>query len=445
MKLNDNWLREHDCSIDSVCMAKTMESAWDGEKRFITREEFDELVRLYRPEWLPLAASNTGDNLMIRYAKQNKASGRCIQPGCSRGDCAMDPNGFCPDCAKMYDVCACGEAKLKERPTCTTCYAEGKYKKPTDNNELKKSTHDDKTSMKVIIAGSRTITDISMVHRTVIASGWSQQIAEVVCGGAKGVDTLGEQLAFENKVPVKYFPADWNAHGKSAGFMRNKQMADYADALILVWDGSSKGSAHMKETAKTKGIPIFEKIVSIPFEQHADVNIDHASPLDKTQKLCDSCIRAKDYPLTTPLVDQCGYRIFDDAGNLCWPCPCWLPFPEGTVIEALSGSLEVKVMGNTQYDEDGNKESQAWARHKSAQADNEAIADSDGMADDHAMTLREAVALARREALEEKKLKLAMLSAERNAGFVKDFDYRRDALIIKTQIEYLGIPQPKLK
>ena len=175
------------------------------------------------------------------------------------------------------------------------------------------------------------------------------------------------------------------------------------------------------------------------------VNIDESSPLDKTQKLCDSCIRAKDYPLTIPLAHQCGYRIFDDAGNLCWPCPCWLPFPEGTVLEALSGSLEVKVVGDTQYEEDGNKESQAWASHKRAQADNEALEDSDGMTDDHAETLRKAVAMARQEALEEKKLKLAMMSAERNAGFLKDFEYRRDALIIKTQIEYLGIPQPKLK
>jgi len=38
-------------------------------------------------------------------------------------------------------------------------------------------------------------------------------------------------------------------------------MADYADALVLVWDGESRGSMMMKEVAIKKGLRIYEHIV----------------------------------------------------------------------------------------------------------------------------------------------------------------------------------------
>ena len=47
-------------------------------------------------------------------------------------------------------------------------------------------------------------------------------------------------------------PADWDLDGKSAGFKRNVKMAEYADALVAFWDGESKGTKHMIETAKEK-------------------------------------------------------------------------------------------------------------------------------------------------------------------------------------------------
>ena len=51
-------------------------------------------------------------------------------------------------------------------------------------------------------------------------------------------------------------PADWDLDGKSAGFKRNVKMAEYADALVAFWDGESKGTKHMIETAKEKGLDI---------------------------------------------------------------------------------------------------------------------------------------------------------------------------------------------
>lgn len=59
----------------------------------------------------------------------------------------------------------------------------------------------------------------------------------------------------------KEFPADWKAHGKAAGPIRNKQMAEYADALLLIWDGESKGSASMKNEMLKLNKPVYEVII----------------------------------------------------------------------------------------------------------------------------------------------------------------------------------------
>ena len=107
------------------------------------------------------------------------------------------------------------------------------------------------TGLKVIIAGSRDINDFDLVLETVKKSGIKiSEISEIVSGGAKGVDSVGESIAKAFGIPVKKFPADWDKHGKVAGFIRNKEMADYSDALIAVWDCRSKGTKHMIETMK---------------------------------------------------------------------------------------------------------------------------------------------------------------------------------------------------
>lgn len=107
--------------------------------------------------------------------------------------------------------------------------------------------------MRVIIAGSRSITNIEHVVRAVHKSGFN--ITEVVEGGARGVDTLAFDYAHANNIPVKVFPANWNKYGRSAGMMRNAEMADYAEALIAIWDGKSRGTRHMIDVADKRQMP----------------------------------------------------------------------------------------------------------------------------------------------------------------------------------------------
>lgn len=79
---------------------------------------------------------------------------------------------------------------------------------------------------------------------------------EIVSGMSDGADRLGELYAEENGYGIKEFSADWANHGDSAGPIRNKQMAEYANALIAFWDGSSKGTKIMISMAKDAGIKV---------------------------------------------------------------------------------------------------------------------------------------------------------------------------------------------
>lgn len=84
-------------------------------------------------------------------------------------------------------------------------------------------------------------------------------ITEIVSGTCSGIDLLGEQYAKDMlHANIKRFPADWKTYGKSAGPIRNRQMANYADALLLIWDGESKGSASMYRIMKSLGKPVYE-------------------------------------------------------------------------------------------------------------------------------------------------------------------------------------------
>ncbi len=71
-----------------------------------------------------------------------------------------------------------------------------------------------------------------------------------LCGGAKGADTLGREYAKSNGFSTITFQPDWAAYPKTAGFIRNVQMATLADMLIAFWDGKSSGTRHMLRTCR---------------------------------------------------------------------------------------------------------------------------------------------------------------------------------------------------
>ena len=108
--------------------------------------------------------------------------------------------------------------------------------------------------MRVVIAGTRykdsinkiPFDDYALVVQSVVRSGFD--ITEVVCGDAIGVDKLGERWATAFDVDIYYMPVtpmEWKQYGKVAGPMRNRRMAEYCDAAIIIWDGVSPGTRNM--------------------------------------------------------------------------------------------------------------------------------------------------------------------------------------------------------
>jgi len=101
--------------------------------------------------------------------------------------------------------------------------------------------------LKTIIAGSRNITDYSFVSDVIKVSGI--YITRIISGGARGPDKLGIRYAIDHKIPYDVYEPDWDKYGKQAGFLRNCEMGDNADALIAIWDGYSRGTKHMIDYA----------------------------------------------------------------------------------------------------------------------------------------------------------------------------------------------------
>jgi len=110
--------------------------------------------------------------------------------------------------------------------------------------------------MKVIVAGSRGFNDYELLKKKLDHVLSKRSVVEIISGTARGVDQLGERYAKEKDFPCSRYPADWNTHGKSAGYLRNVQMADIADALVAFWDEHSPGTKHMIDIAKRKGLVV---------------------------------------------------------------------------------------------------------------------------------------------------------------------------------------------
>lgn len=122
--------------------------------------------------------------------------------------------------------------------------------------------------MKLIIAGKR---DLYVSNRFITEcydlhfpqEEYEYYPDEIISGKADGIDTCGENWAksFVSPIKIKEFPADWDKHGKAAGPIRNKEMAEYGDVLLLIWDGKSKGSKNMKQEMEKLNKPVYEVIL----------------------------------------------------------------------------------------------------------------------------------------------------------------------------------------
>lgn len=111
-------------------------------------------------------------------------------------------------------------------------------------------------AFKVIIAGGRDFNDLKLLASTCDKILKNKANVEVVSGVARGADRMGEAYAYSKGWGVKRFPARWEDYGKPAGATRNSEMANYADAAIVFWNGRSPGTKDMIYKAQKRGIPL---------------------------------------------------------------------------------------------------------------------------------------------------------------------------------------------
>lgn len=113
--------------------------------------------------------------------------------------------------------------------------------------------------LKLIVAGGREFKDYQRLSAEIFAyaEGVGDNVGvSLVSGMARGADALGYRFAKEHNVKVYEFPADWNKYGKRAGYLRNAEMAQFADALMAFWDGKSRGTKHMIDYMTQMGKPV---------------------------------------------------------------------------------------------------------------------------------------------------------------------------------------------
>lgn len=123
----------------------------------------------------------------------------------------------------------------------------------------------------LIIAGTRTFTSeifLNVICKEIIDHQLNPSL--IISGGAKGIDKLGEKWAELYNVSVGVFPARWGAYGKIAGHMRNNEMADQGDVLLLLWDGKSSGSKQMLAAALQRKLMVVEVVLTVEVVEYVE-------------------------------------------------------------------------------------------------------------------------------------------------------------------------------
>ena len=98
--------------------------------------------------------------------------------------------------------------------------------------------------MKLLIVGSRSIKNFDLSPYI------SLDVDTIISGGAVGIDNLAEEYADLHRISKYILRPCYNLYGRAAPIKRNEQMVDMADAVLVVWDGNSKGTQYTLKYAE---------------------------------------------------------------------------------------------------------------------------------------------------------------------------------------------------
>jgi hypothetical protein len=110
---------------------------------------------------------------------------------------------------------------------------------------------------RIVITGSRDWLDARPIRAALEALARESAFSEVIVGGARGVDRIAEREARNLGLRVRVFHADWDAHGKSAGYRRNELMLNQRPTAVWAfWDQTSRGTLHTMREARKRRLPL---------------------------------------------------------------------------------------------------------------------------------------------------------------------------------------------
>ena len=104
--------------------------------------------------------------------------------------------------------------------------------------------------MKVAVIGSRTL------HLEDLSNYLPPGTTEIVSGGAKGIDADAKRYARQHGIALTEFLPDYPQYGRGAPLKRNLQIIEYADMVLAIWDGKSRGTKFMIDHCKKKNVPL---------------------------------------------------------------------------------------------------------------------------------------------------------------------------------------------
>ncbi len=104
--------------------------------------------------------------------------------------------------------------------------------------------------MKLAIVGSRNLQNI-MLEQYIF-----DEVEEIISGGAVGIDFCAAQFAKSNHLKLTEFLPQYERYGRAAPIVRNKKIVDYADRVIVFWNGTSKGALSVIKYAQKIGKPL---------------------------------------------------------------------------------------------------------------------------------------------------------------------------------------------
>lgn len=110
--------------------------------------------------------------------------------------------------------------------------------------------------MRVAVVGSRTLSPQN------IQDYLPPETAELVSGGARGVDQAARACALRLDLPLTEFLPDYRRYGRAAPLKRNLQIVEYADYVLAFWDGVSTGTRHILDLCAAQKVPC--RVVRLP-------------------------------------------------------------------------------------------------------------------------------------------------------------------------------------